>query len=154
MHRAAFGFAVSAIMTIPHFALILENTPLNLQWMGICSPEIFLWYVSHVQQTGVRGGVKLCNWTLPIVLIHQLLHTTPAYTSMAQLSPFENGRDNIIMSGTLTPIGGLINGLGHCYSGEISFVFMVKNLTWFLDLVSSGSHPSKLLLEVLVYIRQ
>ena len=35
MHMAAFGFAVSAIMTIPHFALIIEITPLRnycLDW--------------------------------------------------------------------------------------------------------------------------
>ncbi len=29
MHRAEFGSAVSPIMTMPHFALILEITPLN-----------------------------------------------------------------------------------------------------------------------------
>ena len=30
MHRAEFGSAVSPIMTMPHFALILEITPLKL----------------------------------------------------------------------------------------------------------------------------
>ncbi len=29
MHRAEFGSAVSPIMTMPHFALILEITPLK-----------------------------------------------------------------------------------------------------------------------------
>ena len=29
MHGAEFGSAVSPIMTMPHFALILEITPLN-----------------------------------------------------------------------------------------------------------------------------
>ena len=29
MHRAEFESAVSAIMTLPHFALILEITPLK-----------------------------------------------------------------------------------------------------------------------------
>ncbi len=30
MHRAEFGSVVSSIMTMPHFALILEITPLKL----------------------------------------------------------------------------------------------------------------------------
>ena len=30
MHRAEFGSAVSPIMTMPHFALLLEITPLNM----------------------------------------------------------------------------------------------------------------------------
>ncbi len=30
MHGAEFGFAVSPLMNMPHFALIVEITPLNL----------------------------------------------------------------------------------------------------------------------------
>ncbi len=35
MHRAEFGSAVSAIMTMPHFALILEITPLKSKTMDV-----------------------------------------------------------------------------------------------------------------------
>ena len=38
MHRAEFGSAVSPIMTMPHFALILEITPLNLPCVEVIVP--------------------------------------------------------------------------------------------------------------------
>ena len=53
MHRAEFGSAVSAIMTMPHFALILEITPLNpslavhrgrpllMHWLGLLTEVFF-----------------------------------------------------------------------------------------------------------------
>ncbi len=40
MHRAEFGSAVSPIMTMPHFALILEITPLN--------QLLFVWFLLQI----------------------------------------------------------------------------------------------------------
>ncbi len=41
MHRAEFGSAVSPIMTMPHFAVILEITPLKIESGGLYLHDVF-----------------------------------------------------------------------------------------------------------------
>ncbi len=57
MHRAEFGSAVSPIMTMPHFALILEITPLKFNTLSLCT--ICYCFLGPCSTDGGRPGTAM-----------------------------------------------------------------------------------------------